>query len=226
MRARRRQPAHADEPVPRAVRGHGPKNDGSKWLDKELYLSLSMASAEHRPARPSFRPRRRAQVVAMTASPPALPTPLPVARTGRVLLLAAKDALGVVRRRLDGICAAAGIDLAALDLNVITAPTRRIDTPNDQDPLMVAQDTRRGRRVRVALRGKPPVRSATYGLHERGETAALGMQSLETVEQLRPSCHRRITIGGRGTRSRDVVQGGSHHRNFRWCSSPRELVTS
>jgi AAA domain len=56
----------------------------------------------------------------------------PVARTGRVLLFAAEDALGVVRRRLDGICAAAGVELAALDLNVITAPTLRIDTADDQ----------------------------------------------------------------------------------------------
>jgi hypothetical protein len=56
----------------------------------------------------------------------------PVARTGRVLLFAAEDALGVVRCRLDGICAAAGVDLATLDLDVITAPTLRIDTPDDQ----------------------------------------------------------------------------------------------
>jgi hypothetical protein len=53
-------------------------------------------------------------------------------RTGRVLLYAAEDALGVVRRRLDGICAAAGVELAALDLDVITAPTLRIDTLDDQ----------------------------------------------------------------------------------------------
>jgi hypothetical protein len=56
----------------------------------------------------------------------------PVARTGRVLLFAAEDALGVVRCRLDGICAAAGVDLTALDLDVITAPTLRIDNPDDQ----------------------------------------------------------------------------------------------
>lgn len=56
----------------------------------------------------------------------------PVMRTGRVLLFAAEDALGVVRCRLDGICAAAGVDLATLDLDVITAPTLRIDTPADQ----------------------------------------------------------------------------------------------
>ena len=59
----------------------------------------------------------------------------PVARTGRVLLFAAEDALGVVRRRLDGICAAASVDLAALDLDVITAPTLRIDTADDQGRL-------------------------------------------------------------------------------------------
>lgn len=53
-------------------------------------------------------------------------------RTGRVLLFAAEDALGVVRRRLDGICAAAAVDLAALDLDVITAPSLRIDTSHDQ----------------------------------------------------------------------------------------------
>ena len=56
----------------------------------------------------------------------------PVARTGRVLLFAAEDALGVVRCRLDGICAAAGVDLAALDLDVITAPSLRIDNLDDQ----------------------------------------------------------------------------------------------
>jgi hypothetical protein len=55
-----------------------------------------------------------------------------VARTGRVLLFAAEDALGVVRCRLDGICAAAGVDLAALDLDVITAPILRIDNLDDQ----------------------------------------------------------------------------------------------
>lgn len=59
----------------------------------------------------------------------------PVGRTGRVLLFAAEDALGVVRRRLDGICAAAEVDLTALDLDVITAPTLRIDTAEDQQRL-------------------------------------------------------------------------------------------
>ncbi len=54
------------------------------------------------------------------------------AHTGRVLLFAAEDALCVVRRRLDGICRAAQLDLAELDIHVITAPTLRLDTTTDQ----------------------------------------------------------------------------------------------
>ena len=72
--------------------------------------------------------------VAVASGAPCLRS-FPVARTGRVLLFAAEDALGVVRRRLDGICAAAGVDLAALELDVITAPTLRIDTADDQSRL-------------------------------------------------------------------------------------------
>jgi RecA-family ATPase len=58
-----------------------------------------------------------------------------IPRTGRVLLFAAEDALGVVRRRLDGICAAAGVDLRGLELDVITAPSLRVDTLHDQQRL-------------------------------------------------------------------------------------------
>jgi len=58
-----------------------------------------------------------------------VPTP------GRVLLYAAEDALHVVRRRLDGICAAAGLDLADLDVQVITAPSLRLDLDADRASL-------------------------------------------------------------------------------------------
>jgi len=55
-----------------------------------------------------------------------------VPRAGRVLLYAAEDALHIVRRRLDGICEAAGVDLANLDILVITAPTVRLDMDADR----------------------------------------------------------------------------------------------
>lgn len=55
-----------------------------------------------------------------------------VAKPGRVLLYAAEDALHIVRRRLDGICAAAGVDLADLDVQVITAASLRLDLGADR----------------------------------------------------------------------------------------------
>jgi RecA-family ATPase len=58
-----------------------------------------------------------------------------VPRRGRVLLYAAEDALHIVRRRLEGICAAAGVALADLDVQVITAPTVRLDLQADRNSL-------------------------------------------------------------------------------------------
>lgn len=55
-----------------------------------------------------------------------------VTRPGRVLLYPAEDALHIVRRRLEGICAAAGTKFAALDVQVITAPSLRLDLDADR----------------------------------------------------------------------------------------------
>jgi hypothetical protein len=59
----------------------------------------------------------------------------PPAGTGRVLLYAAEDALHVVRRRLERIALFAGATLASLDIQVITAPTLRLDLADDRDRL-------------------------------------------------------------------------------------------
>lgn len=58
-----------------------------------------------------------------------------VARPGRVLLFAAEDALHIVRARLDGICRAAGVKLADIDIQVITAPSVRLDLEMDRKSL-------------------------------------------------------------------------------------------
>jgi len=55
--------------------------------------------------------------------------------TGRVLLYAAEDSLHVVRQRLEGICAAAQIDISTLDLFVITAASLRLDRADDRERL-------------------------------------------------------------------------------------------
>lgn len=57
------------------------------------------------------------------------------AQRGRVLLFAAEDALHVVRCRLEGIAAAAGVSLDALDVQVITTPTLRLDVAEDRERL-------------------------------------------------------------------------------------------
>jgi len=59
----------------------------------------------------------------------------PVRRTGKVLLFPAEDSLAVVRQRLEGIACAAQVAFASLPVEVITAPSLRLDTPVDRQRL-------------------------------------------------------------------------------------------
>jgi hypothetical protein len=56
----------------------------------------------------------------------------PTSQRGRVLLFAAEDSPAVVRQRLTGIAAAAGLALESLDIQVIVAPVVRLDVELDQ----------------------------------------------------------------------------------------------
>lgn len=86
-----------------------------------------------------------------------------VPHPGRVLLYAAEDALHVVRARLEGICAAAGCRLAELDLQVITAPTLRLDSPADRSAL---------ERTVAALRPRLLILDPFVRLHRIDENAS------------------------------------------------------
>jgi len=59
----------------------------------------------------------------------------PVRRSGPVLLFPAEDSLAVVRQRLEGIAAAAHVTFDSLPVEVITAPSLRLDTPTDRSRL-------------------------------------------------------------------------------------------
>lgn len=72
--------------------------------------------------------------VAVASGCPALGR-FPVSRPGPVLLFAAEDALHEVRRRLAGICAVTGVELASLDLYVISVPVVRLDHAEDRREL-------------------------------------------------------------------------------------------
>src|SRR5499433_1440081 len=61
-----------------------------------------------------------------------------VPHPGRVLLYAAEDAHPIVRRRLEGIATAAGVSLRDLDIQVITAPSLRLDLAADRVSLQEA----------------------------------------------------------------------------------------
>jgi hypothetical protein len=59
----------------------------------------------------------------------------PVRRSGKVLIFPAEDSLAVVRQRLEGIAAAARVCFDTLPVEVITAPTLRLDAPADRERL-------------------------------------------------------------------------------------------
>ena len=92
-----------------------------------------------------------------------------VATPGPVLLYAAEDALHIVRERLEGICAAAGAELDALPLHVITAPSLRLDHEADRVAL---RETVAGLNPRLLVLD-PFVR-----LHRKNENAADEMSPL------------------------------------------------
>ena len=58
-----------------------------------------------------------------------------VPRPGRVLVFPAEDALHIVRHRLDTLCSTADLELADIDIQVITAPRLRLDLDADRQAL-------------------------------------------------------------------------------------------
>lgn len=93
----------------------------------------------------------------------------PVADPGRVLLYMAEDAGHLVKARLAGICRHRGLDLAALPIDVITAPSIRLDLPVDQRRL--AETVRRTAPRLLLL--DPFVRLHQVNENQAGEVAAI-----------------------------------------------------
>jgi hypothetical protein len=101
-----------------------------RWLIKDLWLdnAVGVNGGEPKVCKSFFA--LDAGVSVASGTPCLRHFPVPTA--GRVLLYAAEDALHIVRRRLEGICAAAGVRLQDIDFQVITAPTVRLDLPADR----------------------------------------------------------------------------------------------
>lgn len=106
--------------------------------------------------------------VSVASGTPCLDT-FPVTDPGSVLLYMAEDPGPLVKARLTGLCRHRGLDLAALPLHVITAPTVRLDLASDQGRL-----TETVRRVAPRLLLLDPfVRLHQVNENQAGEVAAI-----------------------------------------------------
>jgi hypothetical protein len=106
---------------------------GQRWLVTDLWLEEAVGIVGGEPK--CCKSFLALDLAVAVASGTACLRHFPVPHPGRVLLYAAEDALHIVRGRLEGICAAAGCSLQDLDLQVITAPTLRIDQLADRERL-------------------------------------------------------------------------------------------
>lgn len=127
---------------------------------------------------------------------------------GRALLFAAEDALHVVRRRLEGICAAAGVPFdASLDVQVITADTLRLDLPEDR---------RRLHETVEALRPRLLVLDPFVRLHRKDENVAGDVAPLLAfLRELQRRFSMAVLLvhharkGGAGLRAGQALRGSS-----------------
>jgi hypothetical protein len=92
-----------------------------------------------------------------------------VARPGPVLIYLAEDALPTVRQRVAGMASHRGLQLATVEVHVITAPTLRLDREPDRGRLF---NTARRLRPRLLLLD-PLVRLHGIDENHAGEVAAL-----------------------------------------------------
>jgi hypothetical protein len=108
-------------------------SDEQRWLIDELWSEQAVGVIGGEPkSNKSFLALEMA--VAVASGAPCLGR-FAVRSPGRVVLYAAEDAATTVRERLCGISQAAGCELEQLDIQVITAPSLRLDLPADREKL-------------------------------------------------------------------------------------------
>ena len=119
-------------PVQRAsqLESLGPQ---TQWLVEELWTEQAVGILGGEPK--CCKSFLALDVAVSVASGAACLRQFPVRRSGPVLLFPAEDSLAVVRQRLEGIAAAAQVPFASLPVQVITAPSLRLDTATDRERL-------------------------------------------------------------------------------------------
>ena len=105
----------------------------TKWLVQELWSDQAVGILGGEPK--CCKSFLALDVAVSVASGAPCLRQFPVRRSGPVLLFPAEDSLAVVRQRLEGIAAAAQVPFDSLPVEVITAPTLRLDAPTDRTRL-------------------------------------------------------------------------------------------
>jgi len=124
-----------------------------------------------------------------------------------VVLAGAEDALHIVRRRLEGISAAASVALANLDIQVITAPTVRLDL--DADRRNLAETVARLQPRLLIL--DPFVRLHRIDENASGEVAPLlaYLRELQRQHDVAVLVVHHAKKGGGGVRAGQALRGSS-----------------
>ena len=153
-------------PVQRAsqLESNGPQ---TQWLVEELWAEQAVGILGGEPK--CCKSFLALDVAVSVASGAACLRQFPVRRNGPVLLFPAEDSLAVVRQRLEGIAAVAQVPFASLAVQVITAPSLRLDTPKDQ--LRLADTVREHRPVLLIL--DPLIRLHRVDENDATQIAAL-----------------------------------------------------
>lgn len=105
----------------------------TQWLVQGLWSDQAVGILGGEPK--CYKSFLALDVAVSVASGTACLRQFPVRRTGKVLLFPAEDSLAIVRQRLEGIARMAQVDFPSLPVEVITAPSLRLDTPTDRQRL-------------------------------------------------------------------------------------------
>jgi hypothetical protein len=105
----------------------------TQWLVEGLWSEQAVGILGGEPK--CYKSFLALDVAVSVASGTACLRQFPVRRTGKVLLFPAEDSLAIVRQRLEGIATMAQVDFPSLPVEVITAPSLRLDTATDRQRL-------------------------------------------------------------------------------------------
>ena len=124
-----------NEPLPVVRIGQIPREENSqRWLVEQLWGDSSVGVIGGAPK--CSKTWLGLDLALSVATGTACLGKYAVPRPGPVLIYLAEDALTLVRERVEGIARHRGLDLADVDIHVITAPTLRLDRELHQNRLL------------------------------------------------------------------------------------------